>query len=1229
MVNTEDLPQVIEKIWTRCGLNLEGATEALGPYWAKIGTAPPMDPKHSGDINQKHWAWFNANILGAMPEVLLRFLRAHRGKATAAAVSIEGWQASVNRAIDSLKVPMERFICTQALIPLLAPVIPVRQLPFIRFETPLGGTGEAPKPVLDEIHAALEDEDRSRQREDFDDARHKSLSTLTNAELHYASLLSLPLMASVEAGLIDAADLLREMVATADSPLRLNHLYPGDRFQVYYGGVPEQLSIFLIPRHRDLFISLLPPVAVLDSALPLYQVKGFMALMKTNEDLFEAFLVSLNKSFFVREAENMHFSHLVPPNRWLAYARAAHCHGLVLLPYVDKHNRQEFDKEFFVWCRQLPENDLPPKLRRALMRLLMVFEPSEKILGCLRYMNDTNRKVSTPVFTSWDMQELVKTIDDSGVLMTVATDMDFDREVRRRAMDRYEDIRKDVPWQEFHSLAEKHPEMLLDSCIFPWPNHDVQLLEKVWQASQNSTKAAELIKRVLGAILNPRYLGRSDSALSAKRENPLKPLAHQAIDRLPELAAEILLSRTSSYFHEIEWYESFGHPLVERMLLKLCVASSEYQQRLNDGAGWEDTQAWFKKVRGLVATCPQDLLSLSPMQLRDVLRVIDSPKNIAQLSPFVFEQSLINSTKELHLFLAQWLVPVPLAVLRDLGWLDPKFRRFEAVTVEMLLRRAEPEALQMLEEIFPRIKNQTLRDRILDKLAQAGVPIGALDELDGLDAAGLERLAQAKIPKKMSAATLKVWREDLSERFAPLTPSLLQWLFMLCEQTTADQVPRTARRILGLIDRERQALLVIHLFEAWFAHKGDAALEWAVLLLDDYADDRMVPFFVQAVKHWNKKSKSKTNKIIGWLGRLGSVYAVAQIKQIFEGHYSGAIIRHCRQVLSQIADGRDLTLEELFEELTPTLGYTPEGLVLDVGHQVYHARLDTRGALVVFDEQGKKSKSLPACKKEDDPALHDAAKSKLSFFKKNLKPILKQQALNFYHYLHQGKQWPAARWQMLFLDHALLAAMGQSLIWDGLQPNGERIGFRFSEDHALLTLSDDTVDPEALESVRLWHPLEWDGANQAAWAAHLMDYKLTPLIDQVSAPTHLLTEEERSAQQLDRYQGHVTAQGSFRHILKKNGFAQEATGDGGNFYGHLLFSGARQLRVVVHHTAMTAWMEVDSEAAIEKVSFYDTQAQKELTLAEVNPRLMAWVIDILAQIAEKGEGYRADWRSLR
>ncbi|GBC59805.1 hypothetical protein DENIS_0746 [Desulfonema ishimotonii] len=1205
----EEISDILTGVWKKAGIDPEPVQGELRSYLEKIPEMPVMDSKHTGDAAQKTWDWTLTHIIGAMSEPLKQFLRDNRLK-TPVSVTDADWKASLNGVIDGQRPPIRRFIWTQALMPLLLPVLDVSAVPFLRFGSPVGHNADAGKAVNDELNQVLGDDDRFYQRQSYINKYHERRSSLTNTELHYASLGIITLMACAREKILDPDTLLNAFLVQPDAWLNLKNLYPGDTTNLNEG-VPNQMFRFLITPER--LVALLPRLNPAASGENIYQYSAFMALVAENDAVCREFIKTLGLDFFRKEYERMDISHRVPPFRWPEYARAAYEHGFVLAPYI--HNkREDFPPELIDWYRSVlaEAGDLSHKDLHTLFRVLSDYEPDEQVMAFYRRLSGLPQY---SMYHEHQMKCFIDNMDTPELLVELA--LSEDKKVNRHAFQRYTEVKKAEPWTEFHGK----PEALI-SVDHMLPNHDPELLKIVWNYADGNEKEAEIRERVLRSLLSRRYSW--EEKLSRKQLEHLRTLGKTVFERLPDLTREIVLSDSYGGLEEVKWYAQFDDPAINRLLLKLVAGSYDFKESVK-----EKSDAKFgKKIVELVWKTPEDLLTLTPHQLAMVLKYFDAEKDLEELSPFVFSQAAKTTSQELHLFLADWLAPVPCDRLDKLGWLDRKFKRFEAVSVEILLRKDEPAAPERLRSAYPKIKNQTLRDRILDRLEAGSEDTSDLDEFGQMELEALDQVASKKAPKKMNAALNAVWRDDLPETYSPLTESMLKWLFRLCQETRDNAMPRTAKRFMAMLSREQQALLTFHLFEQWFAQKGHARHEWARLFLRDYGDDRLIPLFLKSVKLWNKKSKPKTNKIIGWMGELGSVYALSEVKNIYEGNYSESIHSTAKKVLERVAAMRQLTFEELFEELTPTLDYTREGLFLDAGGNRYFARILSDGKLIIVHENGKKTKTFPKQKKADDGDLYLAAKNRLSFFRKSLKPILKQQQFNIARYLHQGKSWEAARWKKLFLDHPLLGALGQSLIWQAETDSGAQVSFRLSEDFSLITADDEPAAPEQMVRVRLWHPIETDEDDIAAWREHLADYELTPFVKQTDMPVYRLEKDELGAEHLLRYQGHVAKQGSFRGILRKHGFFQEGTGDGGRFYGHYYPVGQEKLTVNLVHTAMTAWMEPEEATAIDHVTFYSGKTRKNLTADQINPRLISWVISVLAEISAKGEGYSSTWQSL-
>ncbi|MCP4114724.1 MAG: hypothetical protein GY737_04840, partial [Desulfobacteraceae bacterium] len=104
---------------------------------------------------------------------------------------------------------------------------------------------------------------------------------------------------------------------------------------------------------------------------------------------------------------------------------------------------------------------------------------------------------------------------------------------------------------------------------------------------------------------------------------------------------------------QIEWYERLDHPITNRLILRVAAASDCFKECVKDPKVRQDEEKWIEKVRKLALATPEDLLSLTPHQLRMVLTFFDAEKELTEISPYVHKQAAKTTSAELHLFLAR------------------------------------------------------------------------------------------------------------------------------------------------------------------------------------------------------------------------------------------------------------------------------------------------------------------------------------------------------------------------------------------------------------------------------------------------------------------------------------------------------------------------------------------------------------------------------------------------
>ncbi|MWA01312.1 DUF4132 domain-containing protein [Actinomadura sp. LD22] len=130
------------------------------------------------------------------------------------------------------------------------------------------------------------------------------------------------------------------------------------------------------------------------------------------------------------------------------------------------------------------------------------------------------------------------------------------------------------------------------------------------------------------------------------------------------------------------------------------------------------------------------------------------------------------------------------------------------------------------------------------------------------------------------------------------------------------------------------------------------------------------------------------------------------------------------------------------------------------------------------------------------------------------------------------RRWTAGEFRRLFVEHPLIWHVARRLVWlaedggEGRADDGaEAVAFRVAEDRTFADAADDEVSLPESARVGIPHPLELGGAVQA-WSALFADYLILQPFPQLGREVHTLTEAERAARRLARFEGAALAPGA-------------------------------------------------------------------------------------------------------
>ena len=548
---------------------------------------------------------------------------------------------------------------------------------------------------------------------------------------------------------------------------------------------------------------------------------------------------------------------------------------------------------------------------------------------------------------------------------------------------------------------------------------------------------------------------------------------------------------------------------------------------------------------------------------------------------------------------------------------EPKARK--PVLIGMALSAMAGMAELVARHIADQAHDDYSRSISLDALERAGLPLQGLDPWAGLELADLQRLAQTQ---KASATAGKSWNDEFANLLAPLGEPLGQFLLSILAEG-GEVLPRRARQILAFLPAGRRSDLAFLGVEQWIGTDGAAAFDWLLLLLPDYGDERAANALVKAVKDWKATRKPKASAAIRLLCRLPGNYGVAQARELWEsGKFSESIMANARLALSEAAERQGLSLAAFLEQLVPDFGLRREGLKLDVGPYSYTVRIRPDLSLVVLDEKGKSSKSLPKAKIGEDPDKRSLAENQFKALAKNLKPVLKQQGKRLTRALQLGSRWPVPIWRRWFAEHPLLASIAQAVVWAAEDSEGQALGrFRPDENGALIDLQDEdfVLADDAL--VHIVHPLELDEHERAAWAQHFADYALVSPIGQWEFAVHRPIAEELQANVLTRAKGSRLPRGKFGSLLEKWGYIKGDAGGETRFDEHSWSLDGEHWLVTLEHSGISVFFDPDEVVDIEGLTVCkraeDGYARQRL--GDLPPALLNTLLDQAEQLRAVAE----------
>lgn len=590
----------------------------------------------------------------------------------------------------------------------------------------------------------------------------------------------------------------------------------------------------------------------------------------------------------------------------------------------------------------------------------------------------------------------------------------------------------------------------------------------------------------------------------------------------------------------------------------------------------------------------------------------------------------------------------------------------------------DPAAIPALLKAARKEKIEAARAAMLSAIARLGGDIGefvSLKALLGEAEAGLKK-APAKGLEWFPFDGLPVVH---TRDGAALDPTVVRWWVVLAVKLKQPGGNPWFDLLLDLLDEKDAAKLGLAVMQSWVAHDTLAPSEAEA---NAYAEAN-VDSLVAQYKRWQPDVKRETlfaqlrqQKLTSYFGsgndqkgvlalsvRAGGADAVAIVRSYFRDHYTRtaqckalieclaanpsplaiqfvlSISRRWRTrgvkelagvLVEGVAERSGWTAEQLADRTIPTAGFDERGLLdLPIGDRVYQARIDGQGRIDLFNPDGKTVQNLPSSVAGPAAADLTEAKSLLSSAKKESRQVWDFQSRRLYEALCVERSWPVEEWSEYILAHPIVGRMAQRLIWEGMDSEGRRAAlFRPMEDLSLTDADDAAISPTTFATVRLAHASGMTDAEVAAWRAHLGDYEVAPLFDQIGRP--VLAARDAGETEIDDRKGWMIETFKLRGMATKLGYTRGTPEDGGWFFTYEKSFDALKLTAVIEFTG-NGVPEENRPGALIALRFVRNRQRRGwgdgsgLALKEVPAILVSEVWNDFHAMAAAGSGFDPEW----
>ena len=331
------------------------------------------------------------------------------------------------------------------------------------------------------------------------------------------------------------------------------------------------------------------------------------------------------------------------------------------------------------------------------------------------------------------------------------------------------------------------------------------------------------------------------------------------------------------------------------------------------------------------------------------------------------------------------------------------------------------------------------------------------------------------------------------------------------------------------------------IFEAWRAANEPPRSGWVMAQLGRLGDDETVRRLAPVIRAWPARNgHAKAVRGLEVLAAIGTDVALIHLDGIARKVRFAGLRRAAQRAITEVAEARGLTPVRLTDRLVPDFGLDADGgLTLDYGPRRFRVSFDEQLRPQVVDDSGRLRKTLPKPGVKDDPELAPAAHKRFSALKKDVRTVASDQILRLELAMVWERHWTVEEFRAFFAGHPLVWHIARRLVW-----LADDRAFRIAEDRTFADVEDAAFTLPENARIRIAHPLHLGEEGVAAWSEVFADYEIGQPFPQLARPVYRLTDEERDATRLARFEG-ATVPTRALVGLARFGWERSTPGDGG------------------------------------------------------------------------------------